>query len=191
MLQFSQPPRDSQGPRDTLALGEIDEHQESGRQSVNDQAESVRSSLKATSMEQDDPYDDLMGGDPDMDSAHPDGRLIESQIDLDSDQKRMRKKLRTKMRKDFVKKTQKGDPYADKEREKQDFMKGIQRDLKKLAGDPKGINKMRKLNDQQLKHLKDEQMRQLYDEREVLKTQAEEVKRLEWLAKNVNHSYGL
>lgn len=39
--------------------------------------------------------------------------------------------------------------------------------------------------------MKDEQLRQIYDEREVLKTQAEEVKRLEWLNKKLNHSYGL
>ena len=50
---------------------------------------------------------------------------------------------------------------------------------------------MQKMSKRQLEALKNEQLRQLYDEREVLKAQAEEVKRLEWLAKNVNHSYGL
>jgi len=50
---------------------------------------------------------------------------------------------------------------------------------------------MQKLSEKQLNVLKYEQLRQLYDEREVLKTQAEEVKRLEWLNKKLNHSYGL
>ena len=39
--------------------------------------------------------------------------------------------------------------------------------------------------------LKNEQLRQLYDEREVLRRQADEIKRLEWLHNNVNNSHGL
>ena len=34
-------------------------------------------------------------------------------------------------------------------------------------------------------------MRQLYDERIVLQKQAEEIKRLEWLDRHINHSYKL
>ena len=98
------------------------------------------------------------------------------------------------MRKNIIKKPQ-GNPdlYKDKNLDKEDFMKIVKQNLRKLsaAGDPKGLRQMQKLSDQQLKTLKDEQLRQVYDEREVLKTQAEEIKRLEWLNKKLNHSYGL
>ena len=53
------------------------------------------------------------------------------------------------------------------------------------------MKKVGKLSKKQLKQLKAEQLRQLCDEREVLKAQAEEVKRLEWLNDRINHSYGL
>ena len=102
------------------------------------------------------------------------------------------KRLRKAMRRRIVKKSEpQRDPYVDKQLEKQEFLKRVQKDLKPLNGDPKGIKKMQKLSKKQLELLKNEQLRQLYDEREVLKKQAEEVKRLEWLNKKANHSLGL
>ena len=95
------------------------------------------------------------------------------------------------MRKEIVQQPVQRDPYADRKQEKIDFMKKVQRDLKKLAGDPKQMKRMANLSNQQLKQVKYEKLRQIYDEREVLKTQAEEIKRLEWLNKKLNHSYGL
>lgn len=147
----------------------------------------------------DGPYDDDMEMEDGNESNNFDqdgslGQIGQSSVSGDPDQDRKIKKLRKKMRKNIIKKTEANpDPYKDKKLDKEDFLKKVQQDLRKLsaAGDPKGLRQMQKLSDQQLKMLKDEQLRQVYDEREVLKTQAEEVKRLEWLNKKLNHSYGL
>jgi hypothetical protein len=42
------------------------------------------------------------------------------------------------------------DPYGDKEKQKDQFLGKLQRDLRHLNGDPKGIKKMQKLSKKQL-----------------------------------------
>jgi hypothetical protein len=49
------------------------------------------------------------------------------------------------MRKNIIKKTEANpDPYKDKKLDKEDFLKKVQQDLRKLsaAGDPKGLRQM-------------------------------------------------
>ena len=41
------------------------------------------------------------------------------------------------MRKQIVKQPVNRDPYGDKKKEKDDFLKQVQADLRRLAGDPK------------------------------------------------------
>ena len=65
------------------------------------------------------------------------------------------KRLRKAMRRKIVKKSEpQRDPYVDKQLEKQEFLKRVQKDLKPLNGDPKGIKKMQKLSKKQLELLK-------------------------------------
>ena len=113
-------------------------------------------------------------------------------VSIDPEAQQQHSALRQQLKKDFVKKTEpRKDPYEDKQKDRKKYSKKITKDLKKLAGDPKQIKRMQELTKEQLALLKDEQLRQLYDEREVLRMQNEEIKRLEWLNKRVNHSYGL
>ena len=62
---------------------------------------------------------------------------------MDPIEEKKRLKLKKLMREKIVKKPEPaGDPYANKEKEKSDFMRKIQKDLKGLAGDPKKIKQM-------------------------------------------------
>ena len=124
-------------------------------------------------------------------SRAPSGKLLET-VSIDPKDVKKRAKLRKQMKSQIVKKTEATkDPYANKEKQKAEFMKKIKKELKSFNSDPKNVKQMQKLTSKQLNLLQNEQLRQLYVEREVLKKQAEEVKRLEWLHNNVDNSHGL
>ena len=113
-------------------------------------------------------------------------------VSVDPDEESLRENLRSKLKKKFVKKNEPPqDPYVNRQQDQKRYAKQLQKDLRKMKGDPKKVKEMQKLSKEQLALLKDEQLRQLYDEREVLRTQNEEIKRLQWLNKKLNHSYGL
>ncbi len=98
------------------------------------------------------------------------GHMMHS-VSVDPEDQRKHKKLRKELKTRFVNDIEPPtDPYGDKVQQKDEFLNKLQRDLRKVNGDPKGMNKMQKLSKKQLEMLKQEQLRQVYDEREVLKT---------------------
>ena len=133
-LQFSHPPRDSAGPFDlSPEAPEIVENEE----------------------DQDD-MEDYGEEEPDME-----GEAIErppgASLELNPEELKQSDAVRKQLRNNFVRGQDAPiDPYADKGQERKVFVKNIQKDLRNLAGDPKGMKKVRKLSKKQLKQLKAE-----------------------------------
>ena len=77
------------------------------------------------------------------------GHMMHS-VSVDPEDNRKHKKLRKELKTRFVNDMEPSDPYGDKEKQKDQFLGKLQRDLRHLNGDPKGIKKMQKLSKKQL-----------------------------------------
>ena len=116
--------------------------------------------------------------------------VVVDQSNGDDRRSRAEKKMRKQMRDKMVRQDHQMAPD-----DKKSFLKQIQKDLRKLADPQTGPAPLAKKGKKAVKRgdseKKAEVLRQLYDESQVLKMNQEELKRLEWLDKSVNHSHGL
>ena len=74
------------------------------------------------------------------------GHLIET-VSLEPAEEKKRIKLKKHLRDQIVRKVDPvKDPYADKSKEKAEFLKKIQKDIRGLIGDPKKIKQLKNLS---------------------------------------------